>query len=152
MTDVEWLDEEEQAAWRAYLDGTKMLFQALDRQLGAEAELSLTDYELLVRLAEAPDGTLRMRELADATLATRSGVTRAVTRAERAGWVRRVECEDDRRGMNAELTDAGRAKLESAAPGHVNAVRENLLDLLTPEQLGQLTAIGSKLRRHLSAK
>lgn len=150
--DVQWLGQEEQAAWRAYLDGTKMLFQALDRQLLADSELSLTDYELLVRLAEAPDGTLRMRELADATLATRSGVTRAVTRAERAGWVRRVECEDDRRGMNAELTAAGRAKLESAAPGHVNAVRENLLDLLTPEQLGQLAAIGGTLQQHLARK
>jgi DNA-binding MarR family transcriptional regulator len=148
--DVEWLDQEEQAAWRAYLDGTKMLFQALDRQLTTDSELSLTDYELLVRLAEAPDGTLRMRDLAEATLSTRSGVTRAVTRAERVGWVRRVDCEDDRRGMNAELTDAGRAKLASAAPGHVNAVRDNLLGLLTPEQLGQLTAIGSKLRKHLA--
>ena len=152
MTDGEWLDQEEQAAWRAYLDGTRLLFQELDRQLEADAELSLTDYELLVRLSEAPEGRLRMRDLADATLSTRSGVTRAVTRAERAGWVRRVECEDDRRGMNAELTEAGRAKLAAAAPGHVNAVRENLLDLLTPEQLGQLTAIGSRLHRHLAGK
>ena len=152
MDDVEWLDPQEQAAWRAYLDGTRMLFQELDRQLGVDADLSLADYELLVRLSEAPDGTLRMRELADATLSTRSGVTRAVTRAERAGWVRRVECEDDRRGMNAELTEAGRAKLAAAAPGHVTAVRENLLDLLTPEQLTQLTAIGGRLHKHLSSR
>lgn len=148
--DVRWLNTEEQTAWRAYLDGTKLLFQALDRQLATEAELSLTDYELLVRLSEAPEGTLRMRDLADATLSTRSGVTRAVSRAERAGWVRRVECEDDRRGMNAELTEAGRAKLASAAPGHVGAVRENLLDLLTPEQLKQLTEIGTALHQHLT--
>jgi DNA-binding MarR family transcriptional regulator len=149
VDDVRWLDQQEQTAWRAYLDGTRMLFQELDRQLEAEADLSLTDYELLVRLSEAPDGTLRMRDLANATLSTRSGVTRAVTRAERAGWVRRVECEDDKRGMNAELTEAGRAKLASAAPGHVKAVRENLLDLLSRDQLDQLTAIGSSLRRHL---
>ena len=149
MDEARWLDQQEQTAWRAYLDGTRMLFQELDRQLGADADLSLTDYELLVRLSEAPDGTLRMRDLANATLSTRSGVTRAVTRAERAGWVRRVECEDDRRGMNAELTDAGRAKLAAAAPGHVKAVRENLLDLLSRDQLDQLTAIGSSLRQHL---
>jgi DNA-binding MarR family transcriptional regulator len=93
-----------------------------------------------------------MRDLADAALATRSGVTRAVTRAERAGWVRRVECEDDRRGMNAELTEAGRAKLAAAAPGHVGAVREHLLDLLDPEQLDQLTEIGTRLHRHLAGK
>jgi DNA-binding MarR family transcriptional regulator len=152
VDDVRWLDPQEQAAWRAYLDGTRLLFQALDRQLAGEADLSLTDYELLVRLSEAPDGTLRMRDLADAALATRSGVTRAVTRAERAGWVRRVECEDDRRGMNAELTEAGRAKLAAAAPGHVGAVREHLLDLLDPEQLDQLTEIGSRLHRHLAGK
>jgi DNA-binding MarR family transcriptional regulator len=151
VDDVRWLDKEEQTAWRAYLDGTRLLFQALDRQLTADAALSLTDYELLVRLSEAPDGTLRMRELADATLSTRSGVTRAVTRAERAGWVRRVECEDDRRGMNAELTEAGRAKLEAAAPGHVQAVRKNLLDLLSPQQLDRLTEIGTALNGHFTA-
>ena len=148
--DVRWLDTGEQAAWRAYLDSTRLLFQALDRQLAADADMSLTDYDLLVRLSEAPQGTLRMRDLADATLSTRSGVTRAVTRAEKAGWVRRVECEDDRRGMNAELTDAGRAKLAASAPGHVDAVRENLLDLLTLEQLAQLTEIGTLVQRRLA--
>jgi DNA-binding MarR family transcriptional regulator len=150
VNDVRWLNAPEQAAWRAYLDGTRMLLAELDRQLVSAADLSLTDYELLVRLSEAPEGRLRMRELADAALATRSGVTRAVTRAERAGWVRRVECEDDRRGMNAELTEEGRAKLAAAAPGHVTAVRENLLNLLAPEQLSQLTAIGGRLRQHLA--
>jgi DNA-binding MarR family transcriptional regulator len=149
--DVRWLDAGEQGAWRAYLDSTRLLMQALDRQLELDADLSLTDYELLVRLSEAPGGTLRMRELADATLATRSGVTRAVTRAEKAGWVRRVPCVEDGRGMNAELTDAGRVKLADSAPGHVGAVRENLLDLLTPEQLAQLTEIGTLVRRRLLA-
>ena len=146
VDDVRWLDAGEQAAWRAYLDGTRLLIQALDRQLSADADMSLTDYELLVRLSEAPHGILRMRDLADATISTRSGVTRAVTRAERAGWVRRVECEDDRRGMNAELTDAGRAKLAASAPGHVEAVRRHLIDLLTPEQVEQLRVIGSRVR------
>ena len=152
MNEVRWLDPSEQAAWRAHLDGTRMLFQALDRQLAADADLSMTDYELLVRLSEAPDGTLRMRDLADAVLSTRSGMTRAVTRAERAGWVRRVECEDDRRGMNAELTAAGRAKLAASAPAHVESVRENLLDLLTADELQQLGAIGLRLQRHLVKK
>lgn len=152
MEDPQWLDQEEQAAWRSYLDGTRMLFQELERELVADADLSMTDYELLVRLSEAPDGTLRMRELADATLATRSGVTRAVSRAERSGWVQRVECEDDRRGMNAELTAAGRAKLAASAPAHVESVRENLLDLLTADELQQLGAIGLRLQRHLVKK
>ncbi|GAB6900522.1 MarR family winged helix-turn-helix transcriptional regulator [Kineosporia succinea] len=149
--DDTWLSEAEQGAWRAYLDSTRMLFAALDRQLAADSDLTLTDYDLLVRLSEAPDGKLRMRELADLTLSTRSGVTRAVTRAEQAGWVRRVECEEDRRGMNAELTDAGRAKLAASAPGHVRAVREMLINQLTPEQLGQLTEIGLRVQGKLHA-
>lgn len=146
MKQGQWLDPDEQAAWRAYLDGTRLLLKELDRRLTAESGLSLTDYELLVRLAEAQDGTLRMRELADLTLATRSGVTRAVTRAERAGWVRRVECGDDGRGTNAELTDAGRAVLSAAASGHVAAVRSGLIDALTPEQVDQLRRIGAAIQ------
>jgi DNA-binding MarR family transcriptional regulator len=149
---ADWLTEPEQAAWRAYLDSTRMLFAALDRQLAADSDLTLTDYDILVRLSEAPEGRLRMRELADLTLSTRSGVTRAVTRAEQAGWVRRVECEEDRRGMNAELTPAGRAKLAASAPGHVRAVREMLIDQLTPEQLGQLTEIGRQVQEKLGVR
>jgi DNA-binding MarR family transcriptional regulator len=150
--DVRWLGDQEQAAWRAYLDSTRMLFQALDRQLAADADLTLSDYDLLVRLSEAPEARLRMRDLADALLSTRSGVTRAVTRAEKAGWVRRVECEDDRRGMNAELTAAGWEKLRISAPGHVQAVRDNLLDVLTADQLDQLIAIGTRVQEKLSTR
>lgn len=150
--DERWLNDAEQAAWRALLDSTRMLFAALDRQLASDSDLTLTDYDILVRLSEAPGGRLRMRELADLTLSTRSGVTRAVTRAEQAGWVRRVECEEDRRGMNAELTEAGRAKLMASAPGHVRAVREMLIDQLSPEQLGQLTEIGRRVQDKISVR
>jgi len=89
MTEPRWLTDTEQRAWRAYLDSTRLLLQALDRELVEDSALSLTDYELLVRLSEAPARRLRMRELANTALATRSGVTRAVTRLEEAGWVHR---------------------------------------------------------------
>lgn len=148
----DWLSRAEQEAWRAYLDGTRMLFAALDRQLATDSDLTLTDYDILVRLSESPGGRLRMRELADLTLSTRSGVTRAVTRAEQAGWVRRVECEEDRRGMNAELTEAGRAKLAASAPGHVRAVRDMLTSRLTPEQIDQLTVIGREIQRQVGER
>jgi DNA-binding MarR family transcriptional regulator len=138
VDDTRWLDAEEQRAWRAYLDTTRSLILALDQQLQADSDVSLTDYELLVRLSEAPGRRLRMRELAAATLSTRSGATRAVTRLEQAGWVRRVECEADRRGTHAELTPDGAAKLAEAAPGHVAAVREHLFDHLTAAQVKQL--------------
>lgn len=150
MDETRWLDPAEQGAWRAYLDSTRMLVQALDQQLQTDAGISFTDYELLVHLAEAPDRRLRMRELADATLATRSGVTRAVTRLEHLGWVRRVDCEDDRRGTHAQLTEAGAATLAAAAPGHVAAVRRHLFDLLGADEVTQIQAIHHRVREHLT--
>ena len=120
MAETRWLDAEEQQAWRAYLDTTRLLLPALDRQLQADAGISLHRLRRArVELSEAPGRRMRMRDLAEATLSTPSAATRAVTRCEQAGWVRRVECEDDRRGMHAQLTRAGAAKLAAAAPGHV---------------------------------
>jgi len=149
MDDVRWLEADEQRAWRSYLDATRLLVRALEAQLEADADISLTDYELLVHLSEAPGRRMRMRDLADATLATRSGVSRAVSRCEQAGWVRRVECQEDRRGTLAELTPAGQDKLAAAAPGHVAAVRAAVFDQLTAAQLRQLTTICSHLADNL---
>jgi DNA-binding MarR family transcriptional regulator len=150
MSETRWLDPAEQEAWRAYLDSTRLLIQALDRQLEADAGISLLDYEVLVKLSEAPERRMRMRDLANATLSTRSGTTRAVTRLEHTGWVRRVECEDDKRGMEAELTDEGAAKLAATAPGHVAAVRAHMFDLLTPGQVESVRAVGARMRDHLT--
>jgi DNA-binding MarR family transcriptional regulator len=145
VADARWLDAAQQQSWRAYLDATRLLAEVLDRQLQTDAGISLTDYELLVRLCEAPGRRLRMRDLAFAALATRSGMTRAVTRLERAGWVRRTECAEDRRGMYAELTPSGLAKLAASAPGHVSAVRTHVIDRLTEAELGQLGALCAHL-------
>jgi DNA-binding MarR family transcriptional regulator len=142
MNEPHWLDEPEQQAWRAYIDSTRTVFKALDRQLIAEAGITFTDYEVLVRLSEAPGRQLRMGELAEQALSTRSGMTRAVTRAEKLGWVRRVECETDRRGTIAELTDEGMVMLVRTAPGHVEAVRQNLIDLLSADQLLAMRDVG----------
>ncbi|HEU0192172.1 MAG TPA: MarR family transcriptional regulator [Mycobacterium sp.] len=135
--------------WRSYLDSTRLLLQALDRQLACDAGLSLTDFEILVVLSEAPGGRLRMRELADAMTTTRGGVTRAVSRLVAAGWVRRVECEDDKRGTLAELTDEGTAKLADAAPGHVTAVRENVFDLLSRNDVDRFGRLYANICNHL---
>jgi DNA-binding MarR family transcriptional regulator len=126
------------------------VLKALDRQLRKDAAITLTDYEVLVRLSEAPGRRLRMGELAERTLSTRSGMTRAVTRGERLGWLRRVECATDRRGTEAELTDAGMAKLVRTAPGHVEAVRESLIDLLSAGQLAAMREIGRTVLAELS--
>ena len=102
-----------------------MLLDALDRQLQHDAGMPHGYYEILVRLSEAEDRTMRMSELAESTRSSRSRLSHAVTRLEERGWIERQECETDRRGQLAHLTDAGMAALAAAAPGHVAAVRSH---------------------------
>ena len=137
-----WLDEDEQAAWRAFLGAVEALQTGLDAQLQADAAMPHAYYELLVRLSEAPERALRMSALAEAAGSSRSRLSHAVGQLERKGWVRREASTCDRRGAVAVLTDEGYAALEAAAPGHVEAVRRLLLDRLTPAQVRQLRAIG----------
>ena len=99
--DVLWLDAEQQRAWRAYLVGTTLLMDRLDRDLRAHHELSLPEYEVLVRLSECPGHRLRMASLADSLSHSRSRVTHTVSRMERAGLVERVSCTSDGRGVEA---------------------------------------------------
>ncbi|MGU3293094.1 MarR family winged helix-turn-helix transcriptional regulator [Williamsia sp. M5A3_1d] len=149
MTETRWLSDDEQRMWRAYLDSTRMLLHRLDQQLVHDAGVSFTDYELLVRLSEAPGRRLRMSQLATAVTATRSGVTRAISRLVDAGWVERTPCPDDRRGAWAVLTDAGAGKLESASAGHVEAVRANVFDVLSPRDVDSLGAAYAEMRQHM---
>ena len=142
MTDARWLSDEEQRAWRAFVESSKLLFDALDRQLQRDADMPHAYYEILVRLSEAPERVLRMSELADRTRSSRSRLSHAVARLEERGWIRREDCPTDRRGQLARLTDAGFAVLAGAAPGHVDAVRGYLIDALSTEQLAQLESIG----------
>jgi DNA-binding MarR family transcriptional regulator len=137
-----WLTDEEQRAWRAYLESSKVLFDALDRQLQREADIPHAYYEILVRLSEADGRAMRMSELAAGTLSSRSRLSHAVARLEERAWVTREDCPTDRRGQIATLTDAGFAVLEAAAPGHVETVRGYVIDTLTPDQLRQLATIG----------
>ncbi len=136
--DVPWLSVEQQGWWRAYLVGAARLTEALGRQLERDAELSLSEYEVMVRLSEVPGRTLRMAELADSLVHSRSRLTHAVSRMERRGLVERRACDSDGRGINAYLTEAGWAALVAAAPGHVRAVREHLVDRLTDAEFRTL--------------
>lgn len=146
-----WLSADEQRAWRAFLTATHVLFEELDRQLQRDSALSHGYYEILVRLSEAPDRTLRMSQLAERSQSSRSRLSHAVARLEELGWVERRECPTDRRGQLAVLTDKGFAALEAAAPGHVEAVRSMLLDALTPEQVDQLRVISEAIVAHVEA-
>lgn len=150
MTDTRWLDAAEQQTWRSFLTANRLLFDGVERQLQQCAGLPHTYYEILVRLSEAPGRTLRMSQLASTSMSSRSRLSHAVARLEEAGWVRRFQCPSDRRGANAELTEAGMARLEEAAPGHVEEVRALLFDALTTEQVTALREISDTLVAHLS--
>jgi DNA-binding MarR family transcriptional regulator len=145
-----WLDAEEQKAWRAWLYSSMLLHDRLDRELTHETGISHAYYEILVQLSEAPGRMLRMSQLADRSLSSRSRLSHAVTRLEERGWVRRQVCEEDARGQLAVLTDEGFAALEAAAPVHVEGVRTHLFDQLSPDQVAALRDIGETLIRHLA--
>ena len=151
MAPSQWLTQEQQRAWRAYLDATRALSDALDRQLQRDADMPHAYYEILVRLSEAPGRAMRMSELAAATLSSRSRLSHAVARLEERGWVTRDSCATDRRGQVATLTDTGYSVLTTAAPGHVAAVRALVVDALSDEQLTQLAAISDAIVARVAA-
>jgi DNA-binding MarR family transcriptional regulator len=142
MTEPRWLTPDEQAAWRSFIEGSRALVDALDRQLQVDSALPHAYFEVLVPLSEAPNRALRMSELAEQTRSSRSRLSHAVSRLEERGWVKRVDCPTDKRGQLALLTDEGMNVLAEAAPGHVAAVRKYLIDRLSPEQVQALREIG----------
>lgn len=127
-----WLSAEEQRVWRTYLLGNARLLERLDADL-REYGLDLPEYEILVILEEAPDRRLRMSKLADAVHQSRSRLTHTVARMEKQGLVARTTCPDDRRGVWAELTATGLQTLQTAAPGHVAAVRRYFVEAVGTE-------------------
>ncbi len=146
-----WLDQEEQRTWRAYLYSAQLLLDRLDRELTHSTGISHAYYEILVALSEAPERRMRMSELADRCLSSRSRLSHAVSRLEERGWVRRQTCAEDGRGQLAVLTDEGFAALEAAAPVHVESVRTHLFDQLSPEQQLAARDLGETLLRHLDS-
>jgi DNA-binding MarR family transcriptional regulator len=144
-----WLDDDEQATWRAFLASSRLLADRLDRELQAGAGMPHAYYEILVRLSEAPDRAMRMSDLAERCDSSRSRLSHAVSRLEERGWVRRDTVPADRRGAVAVLTDAGLAALEAAAPIHVEGVRRHLFDQLDPAQIEALAEISRRLYDHL---
>jgi DNA-binding MarR family transcriptional regulator len=140
-SDVRWLTAEEQRTWRAFLVGVQTLLSTVESQLQRDSDVPFGYYEILVRLSEAPGRSLRMSQLATAATSSKSRLSHAVARLEERGWVERMDCETDRRGQFARLTDAGFAALEAAAPSHVEQVRRSLFDRISPDQARQLNAI-----------
>lgn len=136
--DTCWLDPRQQDAWRGIIAGSTRLLDQLDRDLRLAHGLTLADYEILVRLSEAPGQRLRMSDLAAVALVSRSRLTHRVDRMVARRLVEREACPSDRRGTFAVLTDSGRATIEAAAPTHVAGVRRYIVDVVDPTTLDQL--------------
>ncbi|MGP4013846.1 MarR family winged helix-turn-helix transcriptional regulator [Streptomyces sp. 4N124] len=139
---------EEKRAWTAFTTAHALLYRQLEQRLERDFGLSGLQYEILARLSGTPDREMRMAELAGALVNSKSGLTYQVGQMEKVGLVRRRSCPSDDRAVFAVLTDEGMALLERAAPGHVEMVRELLIDVLTPDQVRALAdGLGEASRR-----
>ncbi|GAA4900095.1 MarR family winged helix-turn-helix transcriptional regulator [Streptomyces coeruleoprunus] len=133
-TAIPWLSDAEQCAWRTYLDVQRLLTYQLEKDLQPFG-LTNNDYEILVNLSESAERRMRMSDLAAATLQSKSRLSHQITRMENAGLVRRENCESDRRGLYAVLTEQGMETMQKVAPHHVESVRRHFIDQLSPDAL-----------------
>jgi len=143
---TKWLDDEEMAAWRGLVEAFSDLTSVLETELTDAHGISFGDYGTMVQLSEAPDRRLRMCDLASNLHLSASGLTRRLEELVRKGWVRREPDTQDRRVINAVLTDEGFRVLAEAAPTHVDGVRRHLLDHLTRSQIRQLGGVLEALK------
>lgn len=140
-----WLDDEQQHAWRSWVKLNRDLPAALARSMHAHSSLSMADFEVLVNLTDVPDGRLRISELAESMNWERSRVSHQLRRMEGRGLVDRAGCPDDGRGSFVGITAAGRAAIEQAAPEHVEEVRRLVVDVLSDEEFLELGRIADKI-------
>ena len=143
-----WLDQDQQRSWRALLMGMTLLRDRLDADMRRLFDLSLPEYEVLVRLSEN-DGQLRMAQLADAMAHSRSRITHTISRMQQAGLVERTVSPEDGRGVIAQMTEQGYDLLVRAAPYHVSGVRDYLVDLVSPEDFAAVGRVFNAVSDHL---
>ena len=143
--DKRLLSEAQMRAWRAFLGASTLVSARLNHELDEAAAISMYEYEILVRLFESEAGRVRMSQLADQVSYSRSRLTHTVGRLERAGYVLRSSCPNDRRGVYAHLTKAGYEFLAQTAPIHLDGVRRHLINRFTPSELATLTELLEKI-------
>ena len=143
--DRQLLTESQMRAWRAFLGASTLVSARLNHELDEAAAISMYEYEILVRLFESEAGRVRMSQLADQVSYSRSRLTHTVGRLERAGYVLRSSCPNDRRGVYAHLTKAGYEFLAQTAPIHLDGVRRHLIDRFTSSELATLTELLEKI-------
>ena len=147
-----WLDDEQQRAWRGWLDLNAQLSAALHRHLQATSGLSLPDYDVLVALTDIPKRSLRMFELGRRLGWDKSRLSKQVSRMAARGLVVRRECPDDLRGAFVDLTEAGLAAIRTAAPAHVELVQHLVFDGLSRAQVRELATLSRVLLERLAAE
>jgi DNA-binding MarR family transcriptional regulator len=143
-----WLNATEMKAWRGYIIASRRLLEALDLDLDAH-ELSMADYEILAQLSDAPDRSMRMSELADVAMLSRSRLSHRMKVMEKAGWVKREPCADDTRGYFAIMTPKGWKAIVAAAPDHVESVRSRFVDHLTKSDQVAIAEIFERVSKSL---
>lgn len=144
-----WLDASQQRSWRALMMGMTLLQERLDEDLRREFGMSMTEYEVLVRLSERPGRAMRMAQLADAMAHSRSRVTHTVARMEAVGYITRGTTPEDGRGVVATMTEKGHELLVRAAPCHVASVRRNLVDLVPEADFAAVGRVFDRVADHL---
>lgn len=150
-SETRWLDDDQQRSWRALVMGMTLLIDRLDDDLRREFDVSLTEYEILVRLSEREGRRMRMAQLADALAHSRSRVTHTVKRLEAAGLVKRANSPEDGRGVVCAMTEKGWDLLVRMAPTHVEGVRDHLVDLASAEDFAALGRVMNAVSDHLVA-
>ena len=143
-TAPQWLSPAEMKAWRSYIIASRHLLEALDNDLSGH-DLSMPDYEILAQLSEAPERRLRMSDLAEITLLSRSRLSHRMKVMEKAGWVKREACPSDKRGFFAVMTPKGWNAIVAAAPDHVASVRARFVDHLGSDEQKVIAGIFSRI-------
>lgn len=150
MTEMRWLDNREQRAWRSLMAMQEGLGEFIDRQLRNRCDLSHADFQVLAHLSEAAQGRLRPFELSHLLRWDKGRLSQHLGRMQTRGLVSRERCLEDRRGAVVCMTSRGSELIEAAAPQHVADVRSAVIDQLTPGELATLTAIADKVRDRLT--
>lgn len=148
---TKWLNPREMKTWRSYIIASRRLLDALDLDLSAH-DLSMADYEVLALLSEAPERRMRMTELADLAMVSKSRLSHRMKVMEKVGWVKRQACDSDKRGSWAVMTDKGWKAIVKAAPDHVSSVRNRLIDHLTVKDQEDIAKIFERIQSKLRSQ
>ena len=134
------ISDEEFRAYAALIASSTLLQRAVERNLREQAELTQVQFEILMNLANAGDSGIRMAQLADALIVSRSGLSYQVAQLESRGWITRERSADDERGVVARITPEGERMRQRVYAGHIDIVRSAFLDAIEPAELATVTA------------